>query len=86
MVTLGVDAHKQTHTLVAVDANGRQLAQRTLPATTDGHLEALAWARRWPDRTWAVEDCRPLSRRLEADLLRAGERVLRVPPRLMGLA
>jgi transposase len=33
-----------------------------------------------------VEDCRHLSRRLEADLLRAGERIVRVPPKLMAQA
>jgi transposase len=32
---------------------------------------------------WAIEDCRALSRRLEADLLRIGERVVRVPPKMM---
>ena len=32
---------------------------------------------------WAIEDCRHLSRRLERDLLAAGERVVRVPPKLM---
>jgi transposase len=31
----------------------------------------------------AIEDCRNLSRRLEAALLRAGERVIRVPPKMM---
>jgi transposase len=30
-----------------------------------------------------VEDCRPLSRRLEADLLAAGEVIVRVPPKMM---
>ena len=35
---------------------------------------------------WAVEDCRHLSRRLEADLLAAGERIVRVPPKLMAHA
>ena len=34
-------------------------------------------------RSFAVEDCRHLTRRLEADLLAAGERLVRVPPRLM---
>lgn len=28
MVTLGIDAHKRTHTVVAVDARGRQLAAK----------------------------------------------------------
>jgi transposase len=83
MVTLGTDTHKSTHTVVVVDANGRQLATRTLPATSAGHLQLVHWASQWTERTWAIEDCRHLSRRLEADLLRAGEHVLRVSPRLM---
>ncbi len=83
MVTIGSDSHKSTHTVVAADANGRELGQKTVQATPDGHLEALRWASRWPERRWALEDCRHLSRRLEADLLRAGETVVRVPPKLM---
>lgn len=58
MVTLGSDSHKQTHTLVAVDDNGHQLAQKTVSATTAGHLDAIQWALRWPERRWALEDCR----------------------------
>ena len=83
MVTLGSDCHKRMHTLVAVDDNGLQLATRTVPATAQGHLQALQWARGWPQRRWGLEDCRHVSRRLEADLLGAGESVVRVPPKLM---
>jgi transposase len=83
MVTIGADLHKRWHTVVAVDDNGRKLAERTVRATPAGHLELLDWAGRWSERRWALEDCRHLSRRLEADLLRAGEAVLRVPPKLM---
>ncbi|HJU01015.1 MAG TPA: IS110 family transposase [Actinomycetes bacterium] len=86
MVTLGTDAHKRSHTVVAADAQGRQLGQVTVTATSEGHLRALVWAGQWPERTWAIEDCRHLSRRLERDLLAAGERVVRVPPKLMGIA
>src|SRR5215203_79121 len=35
------------------------------------------------DRRWAVDDCRHLSRRLERDVLSAGECIVRVPPKLM---
>jgi transposase len=35
-----------------------------------------------PQQQWAIEDCRHLSRRLERDLLAAGEQVVRVPPKL----
>jgi transposase len=87
MVLLGVDPHKDTHTVVAVDQAGRQLDQTTVPARTLGHGELVGWARtRWPgaaQRLWAVEDCRHVTGRLERDLLAAGERVVRVPPRLM---
>ena len=83
MVVIGVDSHKRTYTVVAVDSNGRQLAERTVATTQEGHLELLSWSRRFSERTWALEDCRHLTRRLEADLLKAGEAVLRVPPKLM---
>jgi transposase len=83
MVIVGVDAHKRTHTFVAVDGVGRKVAERTLPATEDGHLEAIRWARRWHERRFALEDCRHVTRRLEGDLLAAGESVVRVPTKLM---
>jgi transposase len=83
MIMLGVDAHKRTHTLVAVDDAGRKLGERTVAATPDGHLQARQWAARWPERRFAIEDCRHVSRRLEADLLAAGEAVVRVPTQLM---
>ena len=88
MITLGIDAHKRTHTVVAVDDVGRQLGTKTTTATTsEDHLDIIRWADRFgPDRKWAVEDCRHLSRRLEADMLRAGERIVRVPPKLMAHA
>ena len=83
MVVIGLDAHKRTHTVVVVDATGRKLAERTVATSRAGHLALLRWARHWRQRTWAVEDCRHLTRRLEIDLLAVGERVVRVPPKLM---
>ena len=83
MVVIGVDSHKRTHTVVAVDVTGRRLAERTVSTSAAGHLELLRFARRWRERTWALEDCRHLTRRLERDLLAAGQTVVRVPPKLM---
>ncbi|MGW5652899.1 IS110 family transposase [Streptomyces humi] len=84
MVIFGVDTHRRNHTAVAVDEHGRELGSHTTGTTSPDHLRLLAWARRFgEDRTWAVEDCRQLSRRLEGDLLAAGERIVRVPPKLM---
>jgi transposase len=85
MAVIGIDAHKHSHTMVAIDPAGRKLGEKTVPATTDGHHDALHWARtHYPtDLLWAVEDVRGLTARLEADLLAAGQRVVRVAPHLM---
>ncbi|MCH7902064.1 MAG: IS110 family transposase, partial [Acidobacteria bacterium] len=83
MVVLGTDAHKRNHTVVAVDEAGVEIGSVTAAATPEGHLKLVTWAARWPERRWAIEDCRQLSRRLEADLLGVGESVVRVPPKMM---
>lgn len=88
MITIGIDAHKRTHTAVAVDELGRQLGTKTTQATTtEAHLSIIRWADQFgTQRTWAVEDCRHLSRRLERDMLAAGETIVRVPTKLMANA
>lgn len=85
MVVVGADVHKQTHTFVAVDEVGRQVGQLTVKATSEGHAKAWVWATRefGAELVWAIEDCRHLSARLERDLLTAGQRVVRVPPKMM---
>ena len=85
MVVVGTDVHKRTHTFVAVDEVGRKLGEKVLPATTTGHLKALAWARLefGEDLLWGIEDCRNLSARLERDLFSASQQVVRVAPKLM---
>ncbi len=72
MVVLGTDTHKRSHTVVAVDEAGAEIGSMTVAATPEGHLRLVKWAAKWPQRRWAIEDCRTLSRRLESDLLRAG--------------
>jgi transposase len=83
VIVIGADSHKRTHTMVAVDQVGRWLGERTVRATSDGHLELLRWSAQWSQVRFALEDYRHLTRRLEQDLLAAGQRVVRVPTRLM---
>ena len=85
MIVIGADPHKRTHTLVAVDAaTGEQLGCETVVAAAAGSERALGWGRGLgEDRVWAVEDCRHVSGRLERALIVAGERVVRVAPKLM---
>ncbi len=72
MVVLGTDAHKRSHTVVAVDEAGAEIGSVTVAETPQGHLRLVKWAAQFEQRRWAIEDCRALSRRFESDLLRAG--------------
>jgi transposase len=86
MIVIGADIHKRTHTLVAVRAGSAEvIGDLEIKATEEGHRDALRWARELaPERVWALEDCRHVSRGLERALLGAGERAVRVPPHLTG--
>jgi transposase len=85
MIVIGTDPHKQSHTAAALDAKtARPLSSLTAKARAEGHERLLAWARNLDDeRVWAIEDCRHVSGGLERFLLRCGERVVRVSPKLM---
>jgi transposase len=84
MMVIGIDAHKRSHTAVMIDENGRERSTKTVGTTTQDHLQLLKWADSLEDTLlWAIEDCRHLTRRLERDLIAAGESVVRVPPKLM---
>ena len=86
MIVIGADTHKRSHALAAIDGGtGAVVGERSIRAEGAGHLAALRWARELDsERVWAIEDCRHVSRRLEQALIAAGERVIRVPPHLMG--
>ena len=84
MIVIGVDPHKKTHTASAVDVAGKEVATVTVPARRRGHERLVTWARELgDDLVFAVEDGRHVSGLLERVLLERGERVLRVPPKLM---
>jgi transposase len=85
MVVVGTDVHKSTHTFVAVDEVGRKLGAKVVKTTSAGHGEAIMWAREHfgTDLRWGIEDCRNMSARLERDLMAAGQKVVRVPTKLM---
>jgi transposase len=79
MIVVGLDVHEHSLTAVAVDELGRTVAARSGPVDA----QILDWASGLEaERLWALEDCRHVTRTLERALLRAGERLVRVPPRL----
>ncbi|MCE5190905.1 MAG: transposase [Actinomycetia bacterium] len=85
MIVIGIDPHMKTHMAIAIDAaTGRSVGEKTVASTEAGHDELLSWARALDaESVFAIEDCRHVSGRLERHLLPAGERVVRVPPKLM---
>jgi transposase len=85
VIVIGVDPHKQTHTAAAIeDSSGEIAGERTVKARRRGHEQLVEWARSLAcERLWALEDCRHVSIGLERFLLASGERVVRVPPKLM---
>jgi transposase len=86
MIVIGTDTHKKSHTCAAVFAGTGQLAgELTASARKAGFAELLDWGRELdPERIWAIEDCRHVSRSFERFLVAQGERVVRVAPKLMG--
>jgi transposase len=79
MIVIGVDVHTHSLTAVAVDELGRAFAEHNGPVDE----QVAAWARSLDaERLWALEDCRHVTRGLERTLVEAGERLVRVPPRL----
>src|SRR3954462_11385462 len=85
MIVLGADMHKCSHSIAAVAGEtGELLGDKLVKVADRGFAAALAWARGvGGERVWALEDCRHVSGAFERFLLKRGERVVRVPPKLM---
>lgn len=86
MIVIGADTHKSNHTCAAAKAGTGELAgEKTAAARTPGFRELLDWGRGLDsERIWAIEDCRHVSGNFERFLVDHGERVVRVPPKMMG--
>ncbi|MFJ2197314.1 IS110 family transposase [Streptomyces violaceusniger] len=81
MILIGVDPHKSTHTATAVDpVSNQQRGSLKIEATLAEYRRLLTWARRWPQRTWVVENANGLGRHLAQWLIARGESVADVPP------
>ena len=81
-VVIGVDPHKRSHTAVALDEHDEVLDELRVIAERRQVDRLLAWAGRWPDRLWAIENANGLGWLLSRQLVEAGEEVRDVPPKL----
>jgi transposase len=82
-VSIGVDPHKALVAVAAIDeAVGELLERASFPQDREGLRSLERWARRFPERRWAVENAGGLGRHLAVRLAAAGESVVDVPPKL----
>jgi transposase len=81
-VMIGIDPHEGSHPAAAIDPAEVGLGQVRVRAGAEQLERLLAWADRWPERSWAVENAGGLGYLLAQQLIAAGERVLDVPPKL----
>ena len=82
-VLIGVDPHKGSVAVAAIDeATGEFLERASFPQDRTGLRRLEHWAKRFPERRWAVENAGGLGRHLAVRLAAASESVVDVPPKL----
>ncbi|MEU2110735.1 transposase [Streptomyces sp. NPDC019507] len=86
MILIGVDPHKSSHTAVAVDAAGHQVAQHRFVVNAGTFRQLMRWCEQWPERRFAVEGAGGLGSTLARQLAAAGENVVDVPSTLSARA
>jgi transposase len=80
MIVIGIDPHKSSHTASALDVGTHQLTDRLrIEASLTEYRRLLAWAKRFDERQWAVENAEGLGHHLAQWLLARGETVVDVP-------
>jgi transposase len=82
-VLIGVDPHKTSLAVAAIDEATSELLERaSFPQDRTGLRSLERWAKRFPERRWAVENAGGLGRHLAVRLAGSGESVVDVPPKL----
>jgi transposase len=82
-VLIGVDPHKASVAVAAVDEVAGELVEGASFLQDRAGLRSLErWAKRFPERRWALENASGLGRHLAGRLAAAGESVVDVPPKL----
>jgi len=85
-VLIGIDPHKATNALAAIDERGALLEYAVFSTNRAGLRSLARWGKRFPERCWAVEGAGGLGRSVALRLVAAGERVVDVPAKLSSRA
>ena len=81
-VIIGMDPHKRSATIEVMASDETVVGGGRYGTGTAGYRAMLAGAKRWPERTWAIEGCQGIGRHIANRLLADGEDVVDVPPKL----
>jgi transposase len=83
MITLGLDPHPASHTVMALDESGVSQGHLTVPNTEEGLMRLHEFSARLEPRRWAVEGAgNHFISMFVGQLLSRGDRVFSIPPSL----
>jgi transposase len=85
-VVIGMDPHKRSVTIEVMIGDESVLGGGRFGTDVAGYRTMLKFARRWPDRVWAIEGCSGIGRHVAMRLIADGEEVVDVPPKLSARA
>ncbi len=85
-VVIGMDPHKHSATIEVMAGDETILGTGRFDTDRSGYAAMVEYAKRWPNRVWAIEGCQGIGRHLATRLLADGEQVTDVPPKLSARA
>jgi len=85
-VVIGMDPHKRSATIEVMTGEETIVGGGRFGTDRDGYAAMSRFAQQWPDRVWAIEGCQGIGRHVAVRLVRDGERVVDVPPKLSARA
>jgi transposase len=81
-----MDPHKRSATIEVMTGEEAILGAGRFGTDGGGYAAMVGYARQWPQRVWAIEGCQGIGRHIAVRLLRDGELVVDVPPKLSARA
>jgi transposase len=81
-VVIGMDPHKRSATIEVMTADEVVRGGGRFGTDRDGYAAMVKYAKKWPDRVWAIEGCAGIGKHIAHRLLADGEQVVDVPPKL----
>ena len=81
-VIIGMDPHKRSATIEAIDEQARVLAAGRYATDKAGYARMLTAGRKFAERVWAIEGCNGVGLHIAHRLVASGETVKDVPAKL----